>query len=41
MVGGRMYVRVCIVSHRTHRDRIEEAIGIIRDAASEILAERM
>jgi hypothetical protein len=26
-------IRACIVSHRTHRDRIDEAIEIIRAAA--------
>jgi aromatic-L-amino-acid decarboxylase len=34
MLEGRFTLRACIVSHRTHRDRIEEAIGIIRDAAA-------
>jgi aromatic-L-amino-acid decarboxylase len=27
------WIRACIVSHRTHRDRIDEAISIIQDAA--------
>jgi aromatic-L-amino-acid decarboxylase len=35
-VGGRFVLRVCIVSHRTHRDRVEEAAGIIRAAAAEL-----
>jgi aromatic-L-amino-acid/L-tryptophan decarboxylase len=32
-IGGRHLIRACIVSHRTHRDRIDEAIEIIRVAA--------
>src|SRR5437899_657927 len=31
-VDGRFVVRVCILSHRTHRDRVEEAIELIRSA---------
>ncbi len=33
MVDGRFTPRVCIVSHRTHRDRIDEAIEIVKEAA--------
>jgi aromatic-L-amino-acid decarboxylase len=29
----RFMIRACIVSHRTHRDRVDEAIRIIRDEA--------
>ena len=36
MIDGRFIVRACIVSHRTHRDRIEEAVDIIRTAARDI-----
>jgi aromatic-L-amino-acid decarboxylase len=32
---GRYTIRACIVSHRTHRDRIDEAIDVIRSAAAE------
>jgi aromatic-L-amino-acid decarboxylase len=32
-LNGDFWIRACIVSHRTHRDRIDEAISIIRDAA--------
>ncbi|MGH2730632.1 MAG: pyridoxal phosphate-dependent decarboxylase family protein, partial [Actinomycetota bacterium] len=32
MIDGRFTLRACIVVHRTHRDRIEEAIEIIRAA---------
>ena len=31
-IDGRFVVRVCILSHRTHRDRVDEAIELIRDA---------
>jgi aromatic-L-amino-acid decarboxylase len=36
MIEGRLILRVCIVSFRTHRDRIEEAIDIIRSAAADL-----
>jgi len=36
MIGDRYVLRACIVSHRTHRDRIEEAVEIIRSAAAEL-----
>jgi aromatic-L-amino-acid/L-tryptophan decarboxylase len=35
MIDGRYTLRVCIVSHRTHRDRIDECIAAIRAAAGE------
>ncbi len=35
MIHGRYTLRVCIVSHRTHRDRIDECIDAIRSAARE------
>jgi aromatic-L-amino-acid/L-tryptophan decarboxylase len=34
MVEGRFTLRIAILSHRTHRDRIDEAIEIIRNAAA-------
>jgi aromatic-L-amino-acid decarboxylase len=34
-IDGRYLLRACILSHRTHRDRIDEAIQIIRSAAGE------
>jgi aromatic-L-amino-acid decarboxylase len=37
-VHGRSTLRVCIVSHRTHRDRILECIEIVRDAAAGLAA---
>lgn len=36
LIGGRFVIRACIVSHRTHRDRIEEALAIIRRAAADL-----
>jgi hypothetical protein len=29
VLGGRYTLRISVLSHRTHRDRIEEAIEII------------
>jgi aromatic-L-amino-acid decarboxylase len=37
MVDGRYLLRVCIVSHRTHKDRIDECIEIVGRAADELL----
>jgi aromatic-L-amino-acid decarboxylase len=36
LVRGRFIIRACIVSHRTHRDRVEEALEIIRRSAAEL-----
>ncbi len=36
MIHGRYVLRACIVSHRTHKDRIDECIEIVRDAAAEL-----
>jgi aromatic-L-amino-acid/L-tryptophan decarboxylase len=36
LVDGRYTLRVCIVSHRTHRDRIDECIEIVRRAIDEV-----
>ena len=36
MIDGRFTLRVAVLSHRTHRDRIEEAVDIIRSAAAEL-----
>jgi aromatic-L-amino-acid decarboxylase len=33
IIGGRFVLRACILSFRTHRDRIEETAAIIREAA--------
>ncbi len=33
-IFGRYTLRACILSHRTHRDRIDEAIDVIRRAAA-------
>ncbi|MGH2630749.1 MAG: pyridoxal phosphate-dependent decarboxylase family protein [Actinomycetota bacterium] len=37
-IHGRYVLRVCIVSHRTHRDRIDECIEIVAKAAAELAA---
>jgi aromatic-L-amino-acid decarboxylase len=34
VIEGRYTLRVCIVSHRTHRDRIDECGEIVREAAA-------
>jgi hypothetical protein len=31
-------LRICIVSHRTHRDRIDECLEIVAKAAAELAA---
>ncbi len=36
LVHGGYVLRACIVSHRTHRDRIEECIAIVGDAAERL-----
>ena len=36
MIDGRFVIRACIVSHRTHLDRVEEAAEIIKKAAAEL-----
>lgn len=35
-VGGRFTLRVCILSHRSHRDRVEECVDIIRRCAKDL-----
>jgi aromatic-L-amino-acid decarboxylase len=35
LLDGRVTIRACILNHRTHRDRIDEAIEIIGKAAAE------
>lgn len=35
-VGGRFVIRICIVSHRTHRDRVEMAMEDIWSACSNV-----
>jgi aromatic-L-amino-acid decarboxylase len=36
MIDGRYVLRACILSHRTHKDRIDECIDIVRAAAAEL-----
>ncbi|HET9672736.1 MAG TPA: aminotransferase class I/II-fold pyridoxal phosphate-dependent enzyme [Actinomycetota bacterium] len=39
-IEERHVIRACIVSHRTHRERIDEAIAIVRAAAREASSSR-
>jgi aromatic-L-amino-acid decarboxylase len=36
VIHGRFTLRACILSHRTHRDRVDECIDIVRRATAEI-----
>lgn len=36
VIGGRVTLRLCIVVHRAHADRVAEAVGIIRAAARSV-----
>jgi aromatic-L-amino-acid decarboxylase len=36
VLDGRFTVRACILSHRTHRDRIDECIEIVRGAVADL-----
>jgi aromatic-L-amino-acid/L-tryptophan decarboxylase len=38
LVRGQYWLRVCIVSHRTHADRIDECATIVREAAAALAA---
>jgi aromatic-L-amino-acid decarboxylase len=38
VVDGRFVIRICVVSHRTHRDRMEMCIEDIRSAVDEMRA---
>ena len=40
LLAGRFWIRPCILSHRTHRDRVEEAIEIVAKAVAELTAGR-
>ncbi|MFG1707857.1 pyridoxal phosphate-dependent decarboxylase family protein [Nonomuraea sp. M3C6] len=33
-IDGRFFLRLCVLSFRTHADRVDEALGIIRSAAA-------
>lgn len=39
-IDGRYMIRVCVVSHRTHRDRVEQLLDIIGESCAELRAER-
>jgi aromatic-L-amino-acid/L-tryptophan decarboxylase len=36
LIDGRFVIRACILSHRTHRDRIDECIEIVRRAVARL-----
>jgi aromatic-L-amino-acid decarboxylase len=36
VIDDRFTVRACILSHRTHRDRIDECIEIVRRASADV-----
>ena len=36
IVDGRFTIRACILSHRTHRDRVEECVEIVRRATADV-----
>ncbi|MGZ4148268.1 MAG: pyridoxal phosphate-dependent decarboxylase family protein, partial [Actinomycetota bacterium] len=36
VIDGRFVIRACILVHRTHRDRIDECIEIVRAAAARV-----
>ena len=36
MIRDDYWIRACIVSHRTHADRIDECVAIVREAAAAI-----
>jgi aromatic-L-amino-acid decarboxylase len=36
VIDGRFTIRACILSHRTHRDRIDECVEIVRRAAADV-----
>jgi aromatic-L-amino-acid decarboxylase len=38
-VDGKFVIRIAIVSHRTHRDRVEMAIADVRDSVAEFVTE--
>ncbi|GAA2891334.1 pyridoxal phosphate-dependent decarboxylase family protein [Nonomuraea rubra] len=38
-IGGRYMIRVCVVSHRTHRDRVEEVLDHLHETCAELRAE--
>jgi hypothetical protein len=36
VIGGRSFLRFCILSHRTSRERLEEAIEIVQKAVADL-----
>jgi aromatic-L-amino-acid decarboxylase len=40
-LGGRFAIRICVLSFRTHRDRMEMCLEDVREAVGEVLAGRL
>ena len=40
MVDGRFVIRICVLSFRTHMDRMDMCVNDIRGALSEVLSAR-
>ncbi len=38
-IDGAFVLRVCVVSHRSHREHVEDAVRVIRAAAAELVSE--
>jgi len=38
VLGGRFVIRICVLSFRTHQDRVDEALDLIRAAAADLHA---
>jgi aromatic-L-amino-acid decarboxylase len=36
-LGGRFVIRICVVSFRTHAERVAEAVAIVREAVAEAM----
>jgi aromatic-L-amino-acid decarboxylase len=36
VVDGRFMVRICVIVHRTHRDRVDECLALVREAVARI-----
>jgi aromatic-L-amino-acid/L-tryptophan decarboxylase len=36
MIRGEYWIRACIVSHRTHADRVDECVDVVRSAAAQL-----
>ncbi|NGO66882.1 aminotransferase class V-fold PLP-dependent enzyme [Streptomyces sp. SB3404] len=39
-VNGRIWLRMCVLNHRTHREHVDDAVRIIRDAVRQVAGVR-